>query len=381
MNNNKIAVLTQAPLGTNYGNTVQAYALQEVLKKNNFEVTVLNRVKAEIYNAVHWNLSQFKNELLNVIDKKNRITPRVFEEIFKGHMQFVHENINYSKYLYNTEELKNYILENRYTALIVGSDQTWRPSYSPNIYNYFLDFLVNNKSIKKIAYASSFGTDQWEFSMEETKKCCQLAQQFDAISVREKSGIELCENYLNVQASWVLDPTFLLTKEEYINVANKKQIPKRSGLFSYILDENDAIENIIHIACSQLQLNHFTNQPVWRRNNKEGIKIKDLKYPSVEGWLKAFEDADFIVTNSFHGTVFAIIFNKPFLTIINNQRGGARFYSLLQELGLENRLIEENEVDKIGNIIATPINYDVVNKRLEVLKKYSIEFLLSILKR
>lgn len=380
MNKNKVAILTQAPLGTNYGNTIQAYALQLLLKKNNLEVTVLNRVKAEIYHLTNWSLSQFKSELLNAIDGKNRITPRLFNEIYKDHMQFVSANLNCSKYLYNTKELRTYILENKYTTIIVGSDQTWRPSYSPNIYNYFLDFLVDNKNIKKIAYASSFGTDQWEFSIEETEKCTQLAQQFDAISVREKSGVDLCKNYLSVKASLVLDPTFLLTKEEYLMVANKKQIPKRSGLFSYILDENDAIENIIHKTSSQLELNHFTNQPIWRRNNKEGVKLKDLKYPSLEGWLKAFDDADFIVTNSFHGTVFAIIFNKPFLTIVNKQRGGARFYSLLEEFGLENRLIEEHEVDKIENVIATPIDYNLVNERLEIFKKHSIEFLLNSLK-
>lgn len=370
----KIAILTQ-PLGTNFGGIVQNYALLSFLQQNNYNTITVNRLDNNNNSKVKRFLSNLKNNLLYNIGINKLIHKKIYEELYL----FINFNNQITKKIDSDLLLAKHFAKNNYDIIIVGSDQTWRPSYSPNIYNYFLDFLVNNKNIKKIAYASSFGTDQWEYNNEETEKCSQLVQQFDALSVREKSGVELCNNYLNVQASWVLDPTFLLTKEEYLKVANKKQISKRSGLFSYILDENDAIENIIHIACSQLQLNHFTNQPVWRRNNKEGIKIKDLKYPSVEGWLKAFEDADFIVTNSFHGTVFAIIFNKPFLTIVNKERGGARFYSLLEEFGLKSRLIEEHEVDKIKNIIDTPIEYEIVNERLNELKKYSSQFLLNSL--
>lgn len=378
----KIAILTQAPLGTNYGNTLQAYALQEVLKKNKYDVTVLDRVKSEIYAITHWNLSQIKNEILNYIDKKNRLTPSVFNEIFKDHFQFVNEQINISERLHTDAELKKHFHKNKYDTVIVGSDQTWRPKYSPNIYNYFLDFLENNESIKKIAYASSFGTSEWEFNKEETHRCAELAKKFDAVSVREKSGVDLCYDYLDVKAEWVLDPTLLLTKEDYKAVVNKKNLPKRSGLFSYVLDENDKITKTIEHIADILELEHFINQPKWRRNDKTGKSLEELKYPSVEGWLKAFDDADFIVTNSFHGTVFSIIFNKPFLTIVNTARGASRFKSLLEEFGLENRLIEENDdsFEQIEKIVHIPINYIPVNIKLEQLREKSLSFLLTNLK-
>lgn len=371
---NKIAILTQAPLGTNYGNTLQAYALQEVLKKQNYEVTVLDRVRYEIYGITHWNLSQIKNGIFNLIDKKNRLTPRVFNEIFKEHFQFVHKNLNLSERLHTDEELKSHFQKNKYNIVIVGSDQTWRPKYSPNIYNYFLDFLSGNQSIKKIAYASSFGTSEWEFSDEETQKCSALVREFDAVSVREQSGVDLCRDHLKIEAEWVLDPTMLLDKEDYLAVANSRELPKRTGLFSYILDENDNITSAINEVMKILDVEHFTNQPQWRRNDKSGKSLDELKYPSVEGWLKAFDDAEFIVTNSFHGTVFSIIFNKPFLTIVNKERGAARFHSLLSEFGLAHRLVEEGDIN-LKEIVQDQVDFSFANERIEKLRKNSMDFL------
>jgi hypothetical protein len=144
MRKHKIAIQTQAPLGTNYGNTLQAFALQKFLNNHQQDVIVLDRVKSDIYGVTHWGLSNFKNEILNFIDKKNRLTPRTFNQIFKQHFQFVYEKIRLSERLHNSLELENHFKNNAYIMVIVGSDQTWRPQYSPNIYNYFLDFLVDN---------------------------------------------------------------------------------------------------------------------------------------------------------------------------------------------------------------------------------------------
>jgi exopolysaccharide biosynthesis predicted pyruvyltransferase EpsI len=214
-------------------------------------------------------------------------------------------------------------------------------------------------------------------SEEETIKCANLVQQFDAVSVIEESAVDLCKQFLNVAAQWVLDPTFLLSKEDYVQLFDKKKLPKRSGLYSYILDENDEIDEVINQVANLLNLEHFTNQPKWRRNDKTGKTLEDLQYPSVEGWLKGFHDAEFIVTNSFHGTVFAIIFNKPFLTIINNQRGAARFYSLLEQFGLENRIITTADTSMIPEIVNCTLDFSEVNIKLNELKKISSKFLLD----
>lgn len=105
---------------------------------------------------------------------------------------------------------------------------------------------------------------------------------------------------------------------------------------------------------------------------------KDLKsyiYPSVEGWIKSFSDADFIVENSFHSTVFSIIFNKPFISIVNKERGASRFESLLGQLGLTNRMVNEISTD----LIHDKINYELVNRKLMGLKYKSIDYLNKVL--
>ena len=111
----------------------------------------------------------------------------------------------------------------------MGSDQTWRPPYSPNIHNYFLDFLADNNEIAKLAYATSFATSDWEFSEEETKRCPQLVQQFDAVSVRKESAVEMTAHYLNKESVWVLDPILLILKEDYLSLINKKKIRKEKA--------------------------------------------------------------------------------------------------------------------------------------------------------
>lgn len=381
--NKKIAILTQAPLGTNYGNTVQAYALQTILQEAGCEPMVLDRVRADIYNATHWSLSQIKNEILNKFDGKNRLTPRVFNQIFKDHFVFVKEYINLSERLHTDAELREHFKNNTYDAVIVGSDQTWRPRYSPNIYNYFLDFLEDNDKITKLAYATSFGTSDWEFSDEETKRCSQLVQQFDAVSVREESAVAMTANYLNTESTWVLDPTLLLSKEKYSELANKKNIPKRSGLFSYILDETPGIVSVIEQTKKILGLDSFINQPKNRSKIKTSSSLKDLQYPSVESWLKSFEDADFIITNSFHGTVFSIINQKPFLVLVNKERGASRFYSLLGKLGLENRILDSTDLNdnQLKKIVLQKIDYTYANQKLAEMKEKSLAFLFNSLEK
>lgn len=121
-------------------------------------------------------------------------------------------------YIDSTSSLRKYFKKNRYDAVIVGSDQTWRPKYSPNIYDFYLDFISKDKRIKRIAYASSFGVDDWEYSAEETKKCAKLSKLFDGISVREQSGIDLCKDHLGVDSELALDPTLLLNKDDYVTL-------------------------------------------------------------------------------------------------------------------------------------------------------------------
>jgi hypothetical protein len=258
---------------------------------------------------------------------------------------------------------------------VVGSDQVWRPRYSPCITNYFFDFLSPQDKVKRIAYAASFGVDEWEFSEEETSKCKDLLKLFDSISVREASGTHLCSKYLNRDdALHVLDPTMLLEKEDYISIVEREKEPKSSGaLFCYILDESSEKKQIIESIVSQINTIPFTQMPkckITYENLRD--RLEDCVYPSVTAWLRAFIDAEMVITDSFHGCVFSIIFNKPFWVIGNKERGFARFDSLLSIFGLQNRLISSGALPV--DTYAT-INWSRVNAIKKEWQQKSMNFL------
>ncbi len=372
----KIAILTQ-PLKHNYGGILQAFALQKVVKDLGYEAITIDRQFKKVSTTLE-TLRYFKNTTYNRVLNKRRplFLRRQLNHIYNSTIQFILRNIKRSEYIDTTRDLKNHFHKNNYDTVIVGSDQTWRPIYSPNIYNYFFDFLQDNTKIRKISYAASFGTDMWEFSGIETQKCSELIQQFDAISVREYSAIDLCNNYLNVNTQLVLDPTLLLKKEDYINVIDTSSINLNSvnGIFTYILDKTDNKNKIIKKASSLLSLPIFSNQPAEVYGVSDSNEIKDYVYPPVEGWLNAFLKADFIIADSFHGIVFSIIFNKNFIAIGNKERGLSRFKSLLKLFNLEERLVAE-EGDLPENLLFDKIDYGKVNKILDGLRIESIHFL------
>ena len=214
---------------------------------------------------------------------------------------------------YSAELIKKYNIK----RLVVGSDQVWRPSYNLNVFDMFLDFCKNEDNLKRIAYAASFGVDEWEYTSEQTRKCSELAKKFDAISVREKSGVALCKNNFGVDATWVLDPTLLLNKEDYCEVCKDVPVSSDKILVVYVLDMNDSICEL----CNSIA-------------KEQNLKIKVISsgsqaFLTIPEWLAMFRDASYVVTDSFHGTVFSIIFEKEFKCIYNKNRGAARFESLM----------------------------------------------------
>lgn len=225
-----------------------------------------------------------------------------------------------------------------YDAFVIGSDQIWRPSYAYKpIEIAFLSFAKNWKNIKRISYAASFGVDTWEYTYAETEQCEALIKLFDAISVRENSGVKLCEKYLHCKAVHVLDPTMLLTVNDYISLFENKSLVNPQGqLLTYILDETSEKALII-----QKVAEHYHYQP-FRSNSRyedEDAPLEERVQPPVEQWLKDFYDAKFVVTDSFHATVFSILFGKPFIVVANKDRGISRLRSLLDMFNLENHII------------------------------------------
>jgi len=365
----KIGILTQ-PLHNNYGGLLQAFALQKVLNDLGHEVWIIRRE-----NRPNWrDFTKYytKRVIASAIGKQiyPLLTQKQKTIISQYNREFISQYMGkQTNKLFTSKQFFKAASKFDFEAYVVGSDQVWRPRYSPQIGIYFLDFLSDD-STKRIAYAASFGVDNWEFNEKDTLKFATLAKKFDAISVREESGIDLCEKYFGVHAVQSLDPTMLLERVDYENlIVNQEQ--SNGDLFYYILDPSKEKMDIVSKIAYEKKLEPFTEMP------KE-ITINNLKninnciYPGPLKWLKAFQDAKFVVTDSFHGCVFSIIFNKPFILFGNEKRGLTRFKSLLKQFGLENRIYSDNNSFKI--IIESSIDWSVINKTWENLRSKSIDF-------
>ena len=372
----KIGILTQ-PLYVNYGGILQCFALQKKLQLMGHETVILQREFKREYTVKRAILHYIKQIVKLLMGRKPIWRYYIAEErrsyVAKHTSRFIEKNINtLSKKCYTTEELKNEVEYHNLDAIIVGSDQVWRPDYSPCQLNYFLDFLSNDSKIKRISYAASFGTDNWLFSPELTKQCGELLKKFDAVSVRELSGIDLCRKQFDVGAVQVIDPTMLLEKDDYSILVEKRK--NRGNLFCYVLDRSAEKQYVIANIANKSNLRPFENMPeleITPSNLYNDIE-KCVTQP-VEDWISAFMEAEMVVTDSFHGCVFSIIFNKPFWAISNKSRGMARFNTLLSQYNLQDRLINPLELEKID--VNKPIDWDLINNKRKELQNIAVNFI------
>lgn len=365
----RIGIIT-LPLYTNFGGLLQAYALQTVLK--NMGHTPVTFTQEPHLPANRWllPLKWIKRGVFNCI--RARKTPIFLEQVFRKTyptvsqytQPFIDRNINTLK-LKSFQELQ----EKDFDALLTGSDQIWRPMYYPHIEQAFLDFARTWK-VRKISYAASFGTDVWEYTRKQTENCRALIRLFHRVSVRECSGVELCRKYLDKEAVCVLDPTMLLTAEDYSRLFRKEKTPLSPGnLLVYILDDSAEKQRVIELCTEHQYIPFHVNSKV----DDLSAPLEERIQPSVEQWLRGFSDAEMVITDSFHACVFAILFNKPFLVYGNKGRGMGRFYSLLEQLDLKERLILSPA--EAEERIHHPIDWQKVNGKLELLRASSRKFL------
>lgn len=372
----KIGILTQ-PLHWNYGGIIQNWALQQVLMRMGHKPETIAIIQPNLKLVIIRCASFIKCILKKYIfNCKNVYIYSILNPEYNpsypiyADKEFV-KRINQSKHLIANLNLKRYINRHEFDAVIVGSDQVWREEYSPNILSFFLDFLPENDKRKRIAYAASFGKGQDYISVEKMPECCRLLSLFDAVSVRENSGVDIVKrDFGRRQVKKVLDPTMLLTPEDYIKLIDSKDRHDKSYIASYILDHSEDKSAILN------QVSEAKELPV----NKIDLEVRPEGMSTVSQWLANFADADFVVTDSFHGCVFSIIFGKPFIAIANAERGLDRFRSLLCEFGLMNRLIT-NMCDFRGrqdSLMSSP-DYIAVNSRLALLRQSSLKFLTDAL--
>ncbi|MFR9545219.1 MAG: polysaccharide pyruvyl transferase family protein [Rikenellaceae bacterium] len=364
----KIAILTQ-PLLNNYGGLLQAYALQKVVRELGHDVATDRHGArgtltcselairfihyciqkylrgSKLHNPFRFLPNQYKKHLANI--KVISVNCDTFTDKYIKVIDF-----------FEGAKTPRHEVFSQFDALIVGSDQIWRPAYS-NVAAYFLDF-AQDANIKKISYAASFGKDTVdEFKPHLLQKCAKSLKYFHAISVREDSGAILCKKHFGCEATHVPDPTLLLEKEDYIQlIEDEDQEELPNVLMAYVLDESPEKQTIINTLAKELNLSPLKVMPK-QELTPESTDINDCIYPSVSSWLRGFRDAQFVITDSFHGTVFAIIFNKPFLSIVNKNRGASRFYSLLKIFNLENRIIRDQK--ELQERMHQPINFEQVN--------------------
>ena len=380
----KIAILTH-PLHDNYGGLLQAYALKEVLQEMGHEVIIINRQSNRKVPLWRRYASIAKSKLIG-----RRVHPNLFikssyrKELSRETRKFRQTYIPNLSHLITDNEGMQELNTMCFDAYIVGSDQCWRPRYSPGIRNYFLDFAINDNHVKRLAYAASFGVSHWEFTDEDTIACKQLLQKFDAISVREDSAIDLIKNYLGrTDAQHVLDPTMLLSPHQYKAVVDKENIAPSSGnLKVYVLDKTPEKDNLVKLLEEKLQLKAFEVLPAKRLNEEKvtNSNINDFVFPNPATWLRGFQDAKFVITDSFHGTAFSILHNIPFIAVGNVDRGLSRFQSLLKMFGLEDRLVTDVSSFNIDNFMGKEIEWERVNDVLEKERERAVEFLKENLK-
>lgn len=375
----RIGTLTLT-LNNNYGGILQAYALIKVLQDMGHEVMLINQ---QVGNTPLWKypLKILKRIILKkILQQKNTII--FYEKITEKEKPVINKKINsfIERYLPKTDlfdsdkKLKKGIKQYNLDAIIVGSDQVWRPIFAKKIESFFLSFLEDANITKRISYAASFGTNQWEYSHYKTLICRKLAKKFDAISVREDSAIDLCKKYLHVHPQQVLDPTMLIDSSEYLKLFSKGSTSKiNNNLLVYILDETNDKTAVVQFMSQQLSIAPIC---VNVKTDDYKISLNNRIAPPVEEWVQGFYNAKFVLTDSFHGVAFSILFNKPFIVYGNETRGMARFSSLLSVFDLKNRLITKSK-ELTEEKLLKEINWDEVNMILRRQREESKKFLFN----
>lgn len=355
----RIGIITQ-PLWENYGGILQNYALQQVLKKIGHNPITLDFIPGFTgYKGIYWVIRRFVNYLLFRLPDLKSVT-----EIYAPKRMNIKINSFIEKYIdctptfwngFSSSLLRRFGLD----AIIVGSDQVWRPAYNMRLDSMFLDFTMGHDIIR-ISYAASFGATELEYSPSEEKRIRRLLKQFDAVSVRESSGVVLVDK-LGARSENVLDPTLLLGKEGF-----EKILPSNSKceyLGAYILDryeKEDAFLKIFEKRSGCVGLKKFSA-------GEDGM--------GPEEWINAIRSSKFFITDSYHGTIFCLLFHVPFLTLINSKRGADRFWSLLQPIGLENRLV--SSLDNICEYEAEDIRWNDIDLKIDALRRSSMDFLIN----
>lgn len=363
----KKASILSFQFADNFGGVLQVFALSETLKKMNLDVEIIDFRPKTLIEPYTLRLNFFDSLKIRglrrtireyikriVFFKKNYKRIQNFNAFRRDYLNLSHNEYSNSKEIINTQEKFDYYF--------VGSDQVWNPKFFKNTgHTYFLDY-ADSKGIK-IAYAASIAE-----SIEDEDKLIfeRELKNFDFISVREKSGKRIISQLTDKAITVTLDPTLLLTKDEWSTLINSDNNFDRYILV-YDLVKDDRIITLANIIAKEL------NCKIVTYSNGKGYDNWYFSFVTHNptDFINLYKEAEFVLTSSFHGTAFALIFEKQFYTIPHPTRG-SRMIDLLCSLNLEDRLINTTDLSH-DNI--SQIDYEAVNSQLNSMKEQSIQFI------
>lgn len=344
----------------NFGSALQAYSLQTTLEKFENKVEIINYRKLkfgkysktkEVLRLIAYYCSQYLGNSCKIR----------FAYAFS---RFQNQFLNQGNVIESLDKLEK--IAPKYNSIICGSDQIW----APNVFNpiYMIDF-ADGHTTKKISYAASIGLNDLPDSLVPTYK--KLLSDFQSISVREESGKKLLYDKCGINSVVVLDPTFLLSVNKYQHLQKKVNISD-DFVFCYFLNANHKYKEIV--------------QEYTKKNNYRIIgwsaKASDSDWITLMQWigpcefLWLIEHAECIFTDSYHGTIFSLLFHKVFWTFERFEADdpicqNSRIYQLDKYFGIGNRIIRPNFL--LSD--CSPINYESFEQKLKELKKKSINYL------
>lgn len=347
-----IAILTFSK-SRNYGANLQCYALTKFLSLKGYCVEQIDIQRPRPKMSFLGKLLRFHDNIIFPWFRKKYLN--VFTKKYK-----------------TVEQLENNPPNS--DAFIVGSDQVWNPNLTGSLdpLIYFLSFVPSGR--KKIAYAASFGFDEWT---DETlkPKVKNLLQSFHSIGVRELEGKEICKKTFDVKSEIVLDPTFLLDSyDDVCGIYESKKLSDELIYFTFKKDKkiSDAVLSISY---------KLRSKPVLLCGIRplKGFSLR--RFVSVPNWLRSIRYAKYVVTDSFHCTVFCILFHKQFITTPAVENRNGRLRNLLDIFGLQERFCgSSTEILHHGiHLMNTPIDYNVVDSKKRIMQELSRSFLINAL--
>lgn len=321
----------------NYGAVFQAYALKKTIEKLGCKAWVID------------------------YDSKAMGLKRIQKKQFAD---FIKENLNLTEEYDSGEKID----VSKFDAIITGSDQVWNPYLTKNDMTYFLDFA--KKDVKKISYAASIGLNG-DLFMQYKEVFQTYVPDFDGISLREETHVPYIQSLVpQKEVSALADPSLLLKKEEYLSLAGDEEENSEEYIFvfSYALDAKMYdFANMLSLksgykirAISPYGGSHFVS----------GTKI--LTDVSPKEWLRLFQNAKLVITDSFHGMMFSVLFQKPFYAYTPNRSNVARVTDALKKLELEDRKL--TFVKSVSDV-SYSMDYERVNKILDIERKRATEYL------